>query len=41
MNLMAPIARPLFTRNHDLIVRWGGEGLGRLLGAPLVDNSRR
>jgi hypothetical protein len=33
MNLLAPIARPIFARNHDIIMRWGGDGLGRLLGA--------
>ncbi len=36
MNLLAPVARPLFAWNHDVVMRWGGEGLGRLLGAHLV-----
>jgi hypothetical protein len=31
MNLLAPIARPLFAWNHDRIMRWGDEGLSRYL----------
>ncbi len=37
MNLLAPIARPIFAWNHDVIMRQGGEGLARLLGARLVE----
>jgi hypothetical protein len=33
MNLFAPLARPIFEINHHAIMRRGGEGLGRLLGA--------
>jgi hypothetical protein len=36
MNLLAPIARPIFAWNHDVVMRQGGEGLARLLGARLV-----
>jgi hypothetical protein len=36
MNLLAPLARPVFAWNHDVVMRQGGEGLSRLLGAPLV-----
>ena len=36
MNLLAPLARPLFAWNHDVVMRWGGEGLARRLGAPLL-----
>lgn len=36
MNLLAPIARPVFAWNHDVIMRQGGEGLAKLLGARLV-----
>jgi hypothetical protein len=36
MNLAAPLARPLFQWNHDLVMRQGGQGLARLLGARLV-----
>ena len=32
MNVLAPLARPLFEINHHAIMRWGGEGLARLLG---------
>lgn len=36
MNVLAPVARPLFRWNHDRLMRNGGEGLARRLGAPLV-----
>jgi hypothetical protein len=36
MNLVAPIARPVFEHNHDLVMRWGGEGLARRLGCNLL-----
>jgi uncharacterized protein YndB with AHSA1/START domain len=36
MNALAPLARPVFAWNHDVVMRWGGEGLGRLLEAPVV-----
>jgi hypothetical protein len=36
MNLLAPIARPVFAWNHDAVMRWGGEGIARLLGARLL-----
>jgi uncharacterized protein YndB with AHSA1/START domain len=39
MNLVAPVARPVFRRNHDGVMRRGGEGLARMLGAPLVAQS--
>lgn len=32
MNVLSPIARPLFAWNHDVVMRQGGEGLSRLLG---------
>jgi len=31
MNLLSPIARPLFRWNHDVIMRWGEDGLNRYL----------
>ena len=31
MNLIAPIARPLFSWNHDVVMGWGGEGLAKRL----------
>lgn len=33
MNLLAPLARPLFAWNHDVVMAWGREGLLRLLAA--------
>lgn len=36
MNLIAPLARPVFIRNHELVMARGGEGLARRLGSPLV-----
>lgn len=36
MNLIAPIARPVFIHNHMLVMAQGGEGLARLLGSPLL-----
>jgi hypothetical protein len=32
MNLLAPIARPFFQWNHDVIMGWGEDGLKRRLG---------
>jgi uncharacterized protein YndB with AHSA1/START domain len=36
MNLLAPIARPVFAVNHDYVMRNGGAGLAKLLGARLL-----
>jgi hypothetical protein len=36
MNLLSPVARPVFEWNHDVVMRWGGEGLARRLGARLL-----
>jgi hypothetical protein len=36
MRLVRPLARPVFEYNHDLVMRWGGEGLARRLGARLL-----
>ncbi len=36
MNLFAPLARPIFAWNHREVLRRGGEGLARLLGARVV-----
>ena len=35
MNLLAPVARPFFKWNHDVVMRWGGEALARRLGTRL------
>jgi hypothetical protein len=36
MNLLGPVARPVFEYNHDVVMRWGGEGLARRLGVRLL-----
>ena len=36
MRLLGPAARPVFAYNHDVVMRWGGEGLARHLGAELL-----
>jgi hypothetical protein len=36
MNLLAPIARPFFTRNHDAVMTNGGKSLARHLKARLL-----
>ena len=36
MNLVAPVARAIFIRNHAQIMAQGGKALARLLKAPLV-----
>ena len=38
MNLLAPIARPVFAWNHDWVMGNGGEGIARLLGCRLLAN---
>jgi hypothetical protein len=32
MNLLAPVARPVFKWNHDVVMNWGAEGIARKLG---------
>ena len=39
MNAVAPLARAVFEWNHHVIMRWGGEGLARRLGARLLARS--
>jgi uncharacterized protein YndB with AHSA1/START domain len=36
MNLLTPIARPMFAVNHDFVMRSGGESLAKLLGTELL-----
>jgi uncharacterized protein YndB with AHSA1/START domain len=36
MNLLAPIAKPVFQANHDYVMRNGGEDIAELLGARLL-----
>ena len=33
MNILSPLARPLFKWNHDVVMGWGAEGLRKRLGA--------
>jgi uncharacterized protein YndB with AHSA1/START domain len=39
MNLLAPVARPIFAWNHDYVMRNGAQGLARLLDARLLTAS--
>lgn len=41
LNLLAPLARPAFVWNHDVMMTEGGEALARLLGARLLRNESR
>jgi uncharacterized protein YndB with AHSA1/START domain len=36
MNLLTPVARPVFAVNHDYVMRNGGQGLAKLLGCELL-----
>ena len=36
MNLLAPVARPVFSWNHDELMRQGGQSLARRLGVDLA-----
>jgi uncharacterized protein YndB with AHSA1/START domain len=36
MNRVAPLARPVFAWNHDVVMGWGAKGLARLLSARLI-----
>ena len=38
MNLLAPLARPVFAWNHDWVMTRGGEGLAGRLGARLLSH---
>jgi hypothetical protein len=31
MNALSPIMRPIFEYNHEVVMRWGAEGLAKLL----------
>src|SRR5438067_5572566 len=37
MELLAPVGRPFFEWNHDLIMAWGAEGLRKRLGTTVVE----
>ena len=36
MNLLAPLARPVFRWNHDWVMARGGEGIAKRLGCGLI-----
>jgi hypothetical protein len=38
MNLLAPVARPLFKWNHDVVMDWGADGLARKLGVERIND---
>ena len=38
MNLLAPVARPVFEWNHDWVMARGGEGIASLLSCNLLAN---
>ena len=40
MNLLTPVARPFFKWNHDVVMRWGAEGLARKLGVQLIEEKK-
>jgi uncharacterized protein YndB with AHSA1/START domain len=37
MNMLAPVLKPLFEWNHDVVMRWGGQGLAKYLGCNFVE----
>jgi uncharacterized protein YndB with AHSA1/START domain len=41
MNLLTPLARPIFEWNHDWVMARGGEGIARLLGCRLLASGWR
>jgi hypothetical protein len=41
MNLLAPIARPAFNRNHDVLMTDFGKGLARASGGELLSAVNR
>jgi hypothetical protein len=38
MNYFAFILKPLFKLNHDVVMKWGAEGLAKKLNAKLVSD---
>lgn len=41
MKLLAPIARPVFKWNHDVVMSWGARGLGKRLGASVAEQKEK
>lgn len=38
MNWLAPVAKPFFRWNHNVIMNWGGEGLAKKLNCDLLES---
>ena len=38
MNFIAPLAKPFFQWNHNVIMNWGGEGLAKKLNCRLLES---
>jgi hypothetical protein len=38
MNLLKPIARPIFECNHNVVMSWGAKGLEERLGTTVVES---
>ena len=36
MNYLSFLLKPAFNYNHDMVMRWGADGLSKKLGAPLL-----
>lgn len=36
MNFLTPVMKPIFEWNHDVVMRWGEEGLAKYLGCNLI-----
>ncbi len=41
MNFLSPIFKPLFEWNHNVVMKWGGEGLAKYLGCRLVEENSK
>jgi uncharacterized protein YndB with AHSA1/START domain len=41
MNLLTPLARPLFEWNHNVVMNWGAEGLAKRLGVSVIAQETR
>jgi hypothetical protein len=39
MNFLAPLARPVFKLNHDVVMSWGARGLEKRLGVRVVEEA--
>lgn len=37
MNLLSPLARPLFEWNHNVVMSWGAQGLAERLGQRVIE----